>query len=219
MHVTPWSEILKQHRTPAQIAAIRARAKRMFLVVEFYPRDEAPTWVAVVHGAKANGATAQADTIGRARRRLRAALERAVGKRTAIRLWRDRAETMPAGAEEPELVRERRRRRVLARRRAARSACGFRPADKGWARSCPPETRGPSSARRRSAGSSARYHRPGWSRGAREDLRPVRALSAHAPLWARPRLPPARARLDAPLPARGGVRAPRPPGDFVLVVR
>ncbi len=119
MHVTPWSEILKQHKTPAQIAAIRARAKRMILV-EFYPRDEEPTWVAVVHGAKANGATAQADTIDRARRRVRAALERTVGKRTAIRLWRDRVETMPAGAEEPELARERRRRRVLARRRAGR---------------------------------------------------------------------------------------------------
>lgn len=119
MHVTPWNEILRQQNTPAQIAAIHARAKRMILV-EFYPRDEAPTWVAVIHGTTADGVTAAADTIGRARRRLRAALERAVGKRTAIRLWRDRAETMPAGAEEPELARERRRRRVLAQKRAGR---------------------------------------------------------------------------------------------------
>ena len=50
-------------------------------------------------------------------RKVRASLERVVGKRRAIALWRERAETMPAGAEEEEREQNRRRERVAARGR------------------------------------------------------------------------------------------------------
>ncbi len=98
--VRPWSELEKELFTPKQIREARAAARRSILVA-FFRWDEGP-WVVLVCGPKGTNVHARGDTIAEARRRVRAELSAVVGKKRAAELWRERAETMPVGAEEQE---------------------------------------------------------------------------------------------------------------------
>ena len=100
-----WSEFLKQRYTAKEIAAINAAARRMILV-EYYRADEG-SWVVFVRRGRGKDLQSSGRTIAAARRRARAALVAAVGDARAKELWRTRAETMPAGAEDEEVPRRR----------------------------------------------------------------------------------------------------------------
>lgn len=101
MKLTPWSEIEKRYFTPKQIREARAAARRSILV-EFHRFEESGPWIVFVRGPRGTNVHAHGETIVAARRRVRAELAVVVGKTRAAELWRGRAETMPAGAEELE---------------------------------------------------------------------------------------------------------------------
>jgi hypothetical protein len=105
MKLTPWSEIEKRYFTPKEIKAARAAARRSILV-EFAQWNARGPWIAFVRGPRGTNVYAHGEKIPVARRRARAELVAAVGKTRAAELWRGRAETMPAGAEEDEGLRQ-----------------------------------------------------------------------------------------------------------------
>jgi hypothetical protein len=114
MKVTPVEDLEKRYFTPKEIRKARSKARRMVLV-EFVRFDEGP-WIVFVRGPRGTNVHGHGETIGAARRCVRAELAAAAGKARAAKLWRGRVETMPAGAEERE---EPRRRRATGSRPAA----------------------------------------------------------------------------------------------------
>lgn len=72
------------------------------ILVEFYRfADDAP-WIAFVRGPRGMNVYAHGDTIAQTRRRLRVEFVAVIGRERGPAIWRNRAETMPLGAEERE---------------------------------------------------------------------------------------------------------------------
>ena len=109
MKLTPWAELERRFLTPSQARRAAAEARRGILV-EFHRFHEDASWVVFVHGPRGTNVHAHGETIAGARRRVRAELVAVAGTTRSAALWRARAETMPAGAEELEQARRRRRR-------------------------------------------------------------------------------------------------------------
>jgi hypothetical protein len=83
---------------PEKLRAARAAARRGTLV-EYVQLGEGSPWFAFVHGPRGTNVHAAGETIPAARRRARAELAAASGKKRAAELWGLRVETMPEGAE------------------------------------------------------------------------------------------------------------------------
>jgi hypothetical protein len=92
-------------------------ALRRGILVEFFGLGAESPWFALVHGPRGTNVHATGETIPAARRRARAELAAVAGRTRAAELWRNRVETMPAGAEEEEA----RKRRLLTSTRRARA--------------------------------------------------------------------------------------------------
>lgn len=108
-----WSEIVTRVFTPAQLIRLRARVRSGILVEYWQEKDR--TWMAFVRGETLRRQfQIRSSSLSQARHRAREALSEAVGKTSAAELWKGRAETLPAGAEERERAEQK---RGTARRR------------------------------------------------------------------------------------------------------
>ncbi len=109
IRLTPWAELQKRYFNAKQIREARVEPRRG--MVEFHRFHEDGPWIVFLRGPwGSTNVHARAQTIAAARRRARAEIVAVAGKSKSAALWRDRAETMPAGAEEFEASRLRRQR-------------------------------------------------------------------------------------------------------------
>ena len=113
----------KDGLTTEEVAEIEAALDRTIFVSYLRATDQ-QRWTAQVLSRRANGLTAQGATIKAARRRLRTAIEAALGPRAAAESGTCWDEMMPAGAEqeEEEVARRqnRRARQIAAMKRTRR---------------------------------------------------------------------------------------------------